>query len=253
MNFEDLQKRRVRRALIIGHVMVALSLLTGWLLYLFSGSPFLETMMMTGFTSAISGVIASYAGALWLKHLTKQGMASISEEDLERSSKPLLESSRVMAMRETHWRYGIHFFTVKGKRMAYAEEVNPKNMIFIALLRIVNLRIWMRMTFSFHLSETEQYTIEKKFGLAPFYLKDDRGNVLAKFTYRWYELLFLKIHLKSPDGTYVALLNGGFYGDVISLQSVEGEEWMRIRVGGVPKNHWPYSLTGDTSLTLLKG
>ncbi|GAK12482.1 hypothetical protein [Geomicrobium sp. JCM 19039] len=62
MNFEDLQKRRVRRALIIGHVMVALSLLTGWLLYLFSGSPFLETMMMTGFTSAISGVIASYAG-----------------------------------------------------------------------------------------------------------------------------------------------------------------------------------------------
>ncbi|GAJ98942.1 hypothetical protein JCM19055_1910 [Geomicrobium sp. JCM 19055] len=54
--------------------------------------------------------VLTYAGAFWLKHLTAEGVMSVSPDELEGSMKPLLESSRVMAMRETHWRYGIHFF-----------------------------------------------------------------------------------------------------------------------------------------------
>jgi len=45
----------------------------------------------------------------------------------------------------------------------------------------------------------------------------------------------LKIHLKDPDGTYLALLNAGFHGDTITLRDVQDEEWMKIRVGGVPQ------------------
>ncbi|GAK09491.1 hypothetical protein [Geomicrobium sp. JCM 19038] len=235
MNFEDLQKRRIRRAFIIGHILSVLTVVFGFLLYQFYEHATLFVSLISWFITIFVMAVLTYAGAFWLKHLTVEGVMSVSPEELEGSMKPLLESSRVMAMRETHWRYGIHFFTVKGKRMAYAEEVNAANMVLIAILRIINLRIWMNMTFEFHLSEDDKYTIEKKFGLRPFYLNDSQGNVIAKFTYKWHELIFLKIHLKGPDGTYLALLNGGFHGDTITLRDVEGEDWMKIRVGGVPQ------------------
>ncbi len=235
MNFNDLQKRRVRRAFLIGHVAVAGALLFAGITYLVWDIVWLRGTFITFIFSLLPIAVASYVGGLWLRHLSKQGALSVTAEELEGSARPLLESSRVMAMRETHWRYGIHFFTVKGKRIAYAQEVNPKNMIWIAILCLLNLRIWMSMKFEFFISDTNRLTLEKTAGLKPFYLKDNDGKVIAKFTYKWIELIMIKIHVKSRDDDYLALLHGGFHGDLIKLTGNEEDQWMQVKVGGIPR------------------
>lgn len=234
MDFEDLQKRRIRRAFIIGHIALACTFLSAGLIYIFWEIVWLRDTLMAVLFSLFPAAIAAYGGGAWLKHLAKQGSLSVTAEELEDSAMPLLESPRVMAMRETHWRYGIHFFTLKGKRIAYAEEINPANMLWITILRLFGLRIWMSMKFEFFVSETNRLILEKKAGLKPFYFIDNDGKIIAKFTYKWHELIMLKIHVKDPDGKDLALLNGGLQGDIIKLTGYDGEEWMQIKVGGVP-------------------
>jgi len=235
MDYKDLQKRRIRRTFIIGHITLAGALFFAGLTWIFWEILWLRAILINFLFALFPGAIVTYAGGFWLKHWTKQGLLSVAPEELEGSQVPLLESSRVMAMRETHWRYGIHFFTVKGKRIAYAEEVNPKNMIWIAILRIFNLRIWMSMKFEFFISETNKLTLEKAAGLKPFYLKNREGKAIAKFTYRWIELIMIKIHVKSMEGDYLALLHGGFHGDIIKLTGHEDDQWMEVKVGGIPR------------------
>ncbi|GAF67137.1 hypothetical protein BTS2_4046 [Bacillus sp. TS-2] len=234
MLYEQLQRKRAKRLYIIGHILiVSFIVCIAIMIWTDIGDVgfWVNAILYLGMTG-----FSSYIGAAWMNYLAKQSADSVKFAELDFSTVKLLEMSRVMAMRETFWRYRIHFFTLTGNRIAFAEEQNNRRFrALLPIIRILQLRIWLPMDYQFYISETLSYTLKKETGLKPFILYDQNYQIIARLTYKWYEIIRLKLHIEDENGTKIALLDGEILGNYIRvIDEKDGGNWIEVKTGGVP-------------------